>query len=171
MPRIHVCPLSLVSETVAGSGADRLITLINAATPVARPPSIPPERHLFIAVNDIIEPMEGLTAPSVEHVNALLEFGRAWDRRQPLVVHCYAGISRSTAAAFILVCALAPGRREEEIAAALRRASPFAYPNRLLVSIADVVLGRGGRMVAAIDDIGSGVMAEQGVPFHLSVAA
>jgi predicted protein tyrosine phosphatase len=171
MPRIHVCPLSLVSETVAGSGADRLITLINAATPVVRPASIPPERHLLIAVNDIVEPMEGLTAPSLEHVSALLEFGQAWDRRQPLVVHCYAGISRSTAAAFILVCALAPQRREGEIARALRSASPFAYPNRLLVSIADTVLGRDGRMIAAIDEIGIGTMAEQSVPFHLSLAA
>lgn len=170
MPRIYVCPLSLVSETVAGTGADRLITLINAATPVTRPASILPERHLFIAVNDIIEPTEGLVAPSLQHVNALLEFGRAWDRRQPLVVHCFAGISRSTAAAFILVCALAPDRKEEDIARNLRAASPFATPNRLLVSIADAALGRGGRMTAAVDEIGTGALAEQGIPFHLSVA-
>lgn len=171
MPRIHVCPLSLVSETVAGTGADRLITLINAATPVTRPASIPPERHLFIPVNDIIEPTEGLTAPSLQHVSALLDFGRAWDRRQPLVVHCFAGISRSTAAAFILVCALSPDRREEDVARTLRAASPFATPNRLLVSIADATLGRGGRMIAAIDSIGMGILAEQSVPFHLSLAA
>jgi len=163
--------MSLVSETVAGTGADRLITLINSATPVTRPASILPERHLFIAVNDIIEPTEGLTAPSREHVSALLDFGRAWDRRQPLVVHCFAGISRSTAAAFILVCALAPDRREEEIAGALRAASPFATPNRLLVSVADAVLRRDGRMLAAVDGIGMGVLAEQSVPFHMSVSA
>jgi predicted protein tyrosine phosphatase len=148
-----------------------LITLINAATPVTRPSAITPERHLYIAVNDITEPTEGLTAPSLEHVNALLDFGRAWDLRRPLVVHCFAGISRSTAAAFILVCALAPHRQEDEIARALRSASPFAYPNRLLVSIADSVLGRDGRMTEAIDEIGMGTLAEQGVPFHLSLAA
>lgn len=171
MPRIHVCPLSLVSETVAGTGADRLITLINAATPVSRPASIAPERHLFLAVNDIIEPTAGLTAPSVEHVRALLDFGHAWDQRQPLVVHCFAGISRSTAAAFILACALVPNRPEDEIAQALRAASQFATPNRLLVSIADGALGRGGRMIAAVEGIGMGTLAEQGVPFHLSLAA
>lgn len=171
MPRIHVCPLSRVPETVAGSGADRLITLINAATPVARPSSIAPERHLFLAVNDIVEPTEGLTAPTAEHVRTLIDFARQWDRRHPIVVHCFAGISRSTAAAFILVCALGPERREDDVARALRAASPFAYPNRLLVRLADDVLARDGRMIAAIEAIGMGALAEEGVPFHLSLAA
>lgn len=171
MPRIHVCPLSLVPETVSGTGADRLITLINAATPVSRPASISPERHLFIRVNDIIEPTEGLTAPSAGHVRSILEFGQAWDRRQPIVVHCFAGISRSTAAAFMLACALEPERSEQEIARSLRAASPFATPNRLLVSIADAVLDRDGRMIAAIEDIGVGTLAEQGLPFHISLTA
>ena len=86
----------------------------------------------------------------------LLDFVRGWDRKAPLVVHCYMGISRSTASAFASVCALNPHRDETSIAQALRRASPTATPNIRIVSLADKLLGRKGRMIAAIENIGRG---------------
>ena len=61
-----------------------------------------------------------------------------------MVVHCWAGISRSTAAAFISLCAINPDAPEELIAARLREASPTAYPNRLMVRLADAALGPPG---------------------------
>ena len=70
----------------------------------------------------------------------LVKFARDWDRKAPLLIHCWAGISRSTAAAFITLCALNPDIEELELARALRRASPTAYPNRLLVALADEAL-------------------------------
>ena len=81
-----------------------------------------------------------------EHARDLLSFVGAWDRKQAIVVHCYAGISRSTAAAFITMCALRPELAEADIARSLRAASPFATPNVLLVGFADRILGREGRM-------------------------
>jgi predicted protein tyrosine phosphatase len=86
-----------------------------------------------------------------------------------MVVHCYAGISRSTASAYAGVCALNPRRSEESIALALRRASPTATPNIRIVSLADRLLGRDGRMVAAIEMIGRGVMATEATPFRLEL--
>jgi predicted protein tyrosine phosphatase len=169
MSRIYVCPLSGVTQTVTSAKAGRLITLINAATPVERPAAIAPERHLFLAVNDIVEPIEGLITPQADHVQQLLDFVSDWDRRQPIVIHCFAGISRSTAAAFITVCALAQDRDEFEVARTLRAASAYAYPNRLLVRLGDELLGRKGRMVDAIEAIGIGALAEESVPFSLSV--
>ncbi len=65
---------------------------------------------------------------------------------------------------------LAPERDEAEIAAALRAASPSATPNPRLVAIADGLLGRSGRMVAAIAAIGRGAEAFEGVPFTLALA-
>jgi predicted protein tyrosine phosphatase len=94
---------------------------------------------------------------------------RGWDRGSPLVVHCFAGISRSTAAAFVSVCALNPDREELAVARALRDASSTACPNLRIVALADAVLGRGGRMVAAIDAIGRGGYATEGVPFRLDL--
>jgi predicted protein tyrosine phosphatase len=167
MPHIHVCSLSRVAETVAGSGASHLVSLINDGTPVARPASIAPDRHLFLGFNDIVAPVDGMTAPGPAHIERLLDFLAAWDRNAPLVVHCFAGISRSTAGAFIALCALSPDEDERLLAQRLRQASPIATPNQLMVRLADGVLGRKGRMVTAIDAIGRGTDAFEGKPFVL----
>jgi predicted protein tyrosine phosphatase len=168
MPTLHVCSLARLHETVESTGASHVLTLINAATPVERPSSVEAGRHLFIGVSDIVDPVDGHILPAVEHVERLLDFARDWPREKPLVVHCYAGISRSTAAAFIIACALHPDRDEAEIARALRRSSPSATPNRRLVQVADDMLGRNGRMVAAIEAIGRGAEAFEGEPFRLA---
>jgi predicted protein tyrosine phosphatase len=169
MPAVHVCPLSQLAPTVAASGASHLITLINLATPVERPDSIAAENHLFVGINDIVEPADGLVLAEDDHVSALIDFVERWDQTRPLVVHCYAGISRSTAAAFIALCVARPERDERAIARALRNASPLATPNARLVAIADRLLGRDGRMIAAIAEIGHGEMATENVPFVLEL--
>jgi predicted protein tyrosine phosphatase len=167
MSTLYVCSLARLAETAAKTGASHVVTLLNDGTPVVRPPSIRPERHLVLSVSDIIEPMDGHIIPAVMHVETLLEFVRAWDREAPLLFHCFAGISRSTAAAFITACELAPERSETDLASALRRASPFATPNAKLVAIADDLLGRSGRMVDAVLGIGRGTEAYEGEPFML----
>jgi predicted protein tyrosine phosphatase len=164
---IYVAPLSLVETTVAGEGVSHLVTLINGETPIPTPPGIGPDRHLRLSMNDICEPQPGLLLPCESHVSELIDFARAWDRQAPLLIHCWAGISRSTAAAFISLCALNPEGTERALAWALRRASPTAYPNRLLVALADETLARNGRMVAAVEDIGRGRIAEEAEVFAL----
>jgi len=99
----------------------------------------------------------------------LLAFIRAWDRQAPLLFHCWAGISRSTAAAYIAACALAPDRDEAELARALRAASPSATPNAHFVALADDLLNRQGRMIEAIRAIGRGAEAMEGSPFMLQL--
>jgi predicted protein tyrosine phosphatase len=146
-----------------------VVTLINVGTPVERPTSIPADRHLFIGVSDIVEPLEGHILPGATHLEMLLPFVRTWDKASPLVFHCFAGISRSTAAAYITACALAPHRDESQIARALRYASPTATPNALMVRIADDLLGRCGRMVDAVRSIGRGADTFEGEPFMLDV--
>src|SRR5436190_5522743 len=98
MPTLHVTPLSRLHETVEAVGASHVVTLINIATPVVRPPSIGEDRHLFIGVSDIVAPQDGHIVPGADHVERLLAFGRGWTREKPMVIHCWAGISRSTAA-------------------------------------------------------------------------
>lgn len=169
MPAVHVCPLSQIAPTVAASGASHLITLIDMDTPVARPGTIAAENHLFIGINDIVEPMDGLVLAADDHVSSLIDFVEGWDQSRPLVIHCFAGISRSTAAAFIALCVARPTRDERAIARALRRASPKATPNARLVAIADRLLDRDGRMIAAIAEIGHGEMATENVPFMLEL--
>jgi len=169
MPRIHVCPLALIDETVEESGARSLVTLLSPGTPIVRPRQIAPERHLAIGVADIVEAAPGSILPADAHVRELLDFVARWDRAAPLLIHCFAGVSRSTAAAFIAVCALAPQREEGEIARALREASPTATPNTRLVALADATLRRAGRMTRAIEQIGRGEACFEGAPFALEI--
>jgi predicted protein tyrosine phosphatase len=113
--------------------------------------------------------MDGFVAPSDSHIEQVLNFVRNWDRNAPLVVHCYAGISRSTASAFAAACALNPHRDEFSIARQIRAASPIASPNRLIVSLADKALGREGRMLRALDEMGPGSMLVEGRPFRIDL--
>lgn len=166
---IFVCPLSKVAETVARAGADRLVSLLTAGTELERPAMIAPENHLLLAMNDIAEAQAGMTLPGEAHVRRLLDFANEWDRAQPLVIHCYAGISRSTASAYIVASALAPQRDEVELAKELRWLSPSATPNPRLIAVADAMLGRDGRMISAIEAIGRGADAFEGTPFALKI--
>ena len=169
MPFVHVCSLARIATTVAEARASHLVSLINDDTAVVRPEAIAEENHLFLGINDITEPQDGMVLPGEEHVRRLIEFADRWDRTQPMVIHCFAGISRSTAAAFVTLCATRPERDERDIALRLRAASAIATPNALLVALADDILGRRGRMVEAIAAIGRGEMAIEGVPFALAL--
>ncbi len=167
---IHVCSLARLYDTVDETGARHIVTLLRLTDRVERPSHIAPENHLVLGVDDISMPVDGYTLPGQEHVERLIGFVGAWDRQAPLVVHCYAGISRSTAGAFVAACALNPQRDESEIAWAIRRASRTAQPNARIVAIADRLLQRDGRMVHAIETIGPGQVAMEGDPFRLDLA-
>ena len=166
---IHVCSLARLHATVDETGARHVVTILKHSDRVVLPVSIARENHLVISVDDIAMPMEGYTAPAQEHVERLIDFVGQWDRAAPMVVHCWAGISRSTAGAFVTACALNPKRDEMQIAQAIRQASRTAQPNARIVSIADRLLKRDGRMVRAIETIGPGHFAEEGVPFRLDL--
>ncbi|KQP52317.1 tyrosine phosphatase family protein [Methylobacterium sp. Leaf106] len=169
MSDIHVCPLSQLPRILERTGASHLMTLMKIGTAIARPEGIADGRHCVVEVSDIVAPLDGHVLPSEVHVRRILDFAASWDRDRPLLIHCYAGISRSTAAAYIAACALAPERDEAEISRALRAASPSATPNALFVEIADHLLERGGRMSAAIAGIGRGADAFEGNPFALAL--
>ena len=170
MPRLHVCSLALIAETVAKTGARSLVTLLSPGTEIERPIEIMPERHLYLAVSDIVEPTPGQVLRGRARISM-----SCWDlfmpgtARRRWLIHCFAGVSRSTAAAYIAACALKPDRDEFAIARALRAASPTASPNARLVALADDALGRRGRMSEAIAAIGRGDTCFEGTPFALEL--
>ena len=164
---ITVCGVGKLEETARQLKATHVVTLIRDHGPIPTPHGIAAANHLRIDVNDIIEPGDGLIHPQETHIAEVLAFAREWRHRSPMIIHCFAGISRSTASAFSSLCALNPDVPEELIARRLRQASPTATPNRLIVAIADDLLGRQGRMVDAIAGIGAGEPATEAVPFHL----
>jgi predicted protein tyrosine phosphatase len=168
---IHVCSLARLHETIATTGARHVVSLLARDANLRRPTTIAPENHLWLQLHDISATLEGYVAPQTEHVEQLIAFVQRWSRETALVMHCYAGVSRSSAAAFVSVCALSPVSDERAIAAALRRASPTATPNSRIVAIGDHLLARRGRMVRAVEAIGTGVVAPEARPFRLELPA
>jgi predicted protein tyrosine phosphatase len=164
---IIVCPLSAVQGLVTKHRVGHVISLLGPDTAHRAFSGIAQERHLKLTFHDIIAPLEGFTPPQPEDAARLVSFILDWDRDAPMLIHCWAGISRSTAAAFTAMCILNPQRDEREIAQELRSAAPSATPNRLIVSHVDTILGRNGRMLAAIEAIGRGQDAFEGTPFLL----
>ena len=166
---LHVCSLAALPDTVKATGASHVLTVMANVDQVQRPASVLEANHLKVQVDDITEQMDGFLAPSEAHIEKVLNFVRGWDRSAPMVVHCYAGISRSTASAFAAACMLNPHRDEMAIARQIRAASPIAAPNRLIVSLADKALGREGRMLRALDEMGPGSMIVEGRPFQVDL--
>ena len=166
---IHVCSLAALPETVKATGASHIMSVMAKVDQVQRPASVLEINHLRVQVDDITEQMDGFVAPCETHIEQILNFVRSWDRSAPMVVHCFAGISRSTASAFAAACMLNPHRDEIAIARQIRAASPIAQPNRLIVSLADRALGRDGRMLRALDEMGPGSMTVEGRPFRVDL--
>ena len=166
---IYVCSLAALPETVRATGASHVLTVMANVDQVQRPASVLEANHLKVSMDDITQEMDGFLAPSQEHIERVLNFVRNWDRSAPMVVHCYAGISRSTASAFAAACMLNPHRDEIEIARQIRARSPIASPNRLIVTLADKALGRDGRMLRALDEMGPGSMTVEGRPFRVDL--
>ena len=165
--RIFVCPLRAVPHVVATCEASHLVTCLPGETRVETPVSIKAVNHIRLFIHDIAEPIDGYIAPDAEHVAQLIDFAATWDRTGPMVIHCWAGISRSTAAAFIMLCTLNPEVPEVLVARSLREASPTAFPNRLMIRLGDAALGRAGRMQAAVEAIGRGEVVNEAIPFSL----
>jgi predicted protein tyrosine phosphatase len=133
---IHVSSLSALDRVTASLHSFDLLTLLSPDYPAADWRGFACERHLRLAFHDIVEPMVGLTAPDRDMMQAVLDFGRSSDDQRALLIHCWAGISRSSAAAYAVACDRNPGF-ERDIAIELRRRSPSATPNRLMVRLAD----------------------------------
>ncbi len=166
---IVVCSLRVAADQVASIGATRAISILGPDTAHPAFQTVQGDDHLRLTFHDVAAASPGLTAPGTHDMMQLLRFLRQWDRSAPLLIHCWAGISRSTAAGYIATCLFKPERDEAELAWELRKASPSATPNPMLINLADEALGREGKMRRAIAAIGRGVDAFEGVPFTLLV--
>jgi predicted protein tyrosine phosphatase len=163
MPHLLVVPLSGLDDALESHRPSHLVTLLSPQHMISTPAGFDPARHLRLGVNDISDPQAGDHPPDREHIDRLIAFGRGWNANAPLLIHCWAGVSRSMASAFIILCDRLGQDREIEIALAMRRRAPHASPNSLLVRHADDALGRGGRMVTALTMMGEPVIVTEGV--------
>lgn len=166
---IYICPLSQLDTLIDEVQPSHVMTLLSPDTMVDTPASFRHGRHLQLSINDIAAPREGLIAPDVSHISQMLEFVDSWNHDAPMIIHCWAGISRSTAAAYITLCHLNRWDGHETAAASLmRRQARHAQPNRRLVALADQLMGRQGRMISAVEAMGPGEIEFEGMTFTMS---
>jgi len=170
MSLILVTPLSALPEMMRSYQPSHLITLLSPEFMIETPAGFPAGRHLRLSVNDVCDPALGPCPPDEEHISGLIEFARSWDAKRPMIVHCWAGVSRSMAASFAILCDRAWRGAEFRIAREIRARAPHAYPNRLLVRLADDLLEREGRMVQAVEEMGPSIAVEEGEPVEFVLA-
>ena len=165
--RIWVSPLARAPQLVEETEASRAVSLLSPGDLFPTFGRLHADRHHRVHLHDIVEPAEGFVTPAARHVEQLIDFLEGWSPSETLLIHCWAGISRSTATAFIAACMHNPDADEAAIARGLREASPTAFPNARIIGFADAILGRDGRMSAAVRAIGRGEVALEAEPFSI----
>ncbi len=151
---LYVCSLAEMPAHAVRLSVTHVVSMLGDDPFPETPAGMRRERHLKLNFHDIPEPMPGHIAPAAEHMEELIDFGDAWGRTGPLLIHCYAGISRSMAAALTVMCFYNRGR-ELEAAQVLRARAPHASPNPRMIAFADDLLACDGRLIEAAAAIGS----------------
>jgi predicted protein tyrosine phosphatase len=154
--RLTVCGIDELPGHAA-SGVTHVLSILDPDHPEpAAFARFDPHHRLTLRFHDIIGPWPGWVAPERADVEALVAFGAELDRAgealRHLLVHCHAGISRSTAALATLLARHTPEGEEPLIFGRLRGIRPQAWPNSRMVGFADEILGREGRLMAALRD-------------------
>lgn len=105
------------------------------------------DRKLRLLMADVVTEF-GATEEDIRQLITLAEDLSSSGGR--VLIHCEAGVSRSTAAALIMYsCWLGPGGEEEAMRRVLRQ-RPIALPNPRMVGLADKLLDRKGRLVGVL---------------------
>jgi predicted protein tyrosine phosphatase len=133
-------------------GVSHVLTLLDPGWPSPDAlANLGAREYLDLRFHDIIDPHPALVAPKREHVERLLTFGRGLTNVSSghLLVHCHMGISRSSAATFLLLAQARPDRAATELLAEIARIRPHAWPNMRMVELGDAMMARDGELIAA----------------------
>ena len=164
---IWICSLAAAPEMAQKLKPSRVVSLLSPYDSFPTFAGLGNDLHLQVAIHDIAADIGDWQAPAQTDAERVIRFAEGWDRVAPMLIHCWAGISRSTASAFITACVHNPATDEAEIAWAIRNASPTASPNVRLIAHADALLGRGGRMSKAVEAIGRGAVSDEARAFSI----
>ena len=150
---ITVCGI----EELAGhgtTGASHVLSILDPDHPVPEAfGAFGEHEKLEIRFHDIIDETPGLRMPQSEHVERILKLGRDLNAEPVatahLLVHCHAGISRSTASMALILAQALPEQPAHTILALVHGIREKAWPNLRLIEIGDAMLGRNGTLVEA----------------------
>src|SRR5215217_2091225 len=151
---LTICGLEELSEHGA-RGVTHMLSILDPEYPAPEALlSFDLPHRLMLRFHDCIEPAPGLVMPSKHHLESILDFGRklsaSGHAEGHLLVHCHVGVSRSTAAMVCLLAQAHPHEDGDRIFDRLLELRPKAWPNSRMIAFADELLGRGGRLNAAL---------------------
>ena len=155
--KITVCGLDELPDHSA-VGVSHVLSILDPGWPVPDAfGSFGEHERLELRFNDVIEDLPGMLAPQPGHVDQLLAFGREMASEPAsnvhLLVHCHAGVSRSTASIILMLVQAQPEQAPLSIAREVLRVRPQAWPNLRIIEFGDAALRRCGALVAAATEL------------------
>ena len=147
---VHVCSLHQVRE-IDVSTYDGIITIEN--TTIREPFRVLTDepKQLILSFDDINEPIDDYVVPQMSHIKRALDFADKIDDGS-LLVHCHAGISRSSAIALAVIAKRLGSGKEEEAVNTLEHINPNCRPNKSIVEMTDELLERNGKLYKEVND-------------------
>ena len=149
--RLTICGIPELDEHCA-AGVTHVLSILDPDTP--DPPAFAafaPHHRLALRFHDIIDTLPDRLAPAKADVERLLAFGHELSDTpgNHLLIHCHAGVSRSTASAALILAQARPDRPARAALEAVAQLRPRAWPNLRILEFGDELLGRNGEIVAA----------------------
>ncbi|MBW4023328.1 MAG: protein-tyrosine-phosphatase [Proteobacteria bacterium] len=146
---ITICGIEEL-EGHCATGASHVLSILDPDYPVPEAfGQYGEHERLELRFDDIIDPVPGLIAPSAEQVASILAFGSRLEPGANLIVHCHAGISRSTASMTLILAQAMPEQPAEAILGTVLDIREKAWPNLRIIEMGDRMLGWDGRLVDA----------------------
>ena len=146
-----------------------LVSLMENADSVSTPTYINTNNHLRLSFHDVEWEIPGIS-PSIADIEKIIELALRWKGgHEPIIVHCVAGVSRSSAAGLIIASVRQPNN-EAKLAWQLKQRAPYCHPNRLMIELADRALSLGGKLIDAVAYMGEPNEKVRPQPFVLNVS-
>lgn len=149
--QVTICGIDDIARHCAGN-ITHVLSILDPGWPEPEPLStFDVNRRLRLRFHDVIETHPGWIAPERWDIEVLLAFARdlVASPQAHLLIHCHAGVSRSTAAATLILAQRRPDRPADEALREVVRLRPQAWPNLRIIELGDEILGRGGEIVEA----------------------
>lgn len=157
--RLTICGLDELADHT-GASVSHTVSILDPEQPLPRVfrtyDSL--REHWVLRFHDLSQPVRGARLPAEEDIAELLTIGRALApeaKDSHILVHCHAGVSRSTAAAAILLTQHHYGSEREALREVVRL-RPIAFPNARMIRLADEMLGRNGALTDALAEVRGG---------------
>ena len=147
---IHICSLHQVRELDI-STYNGIITIED--TTIREPFRVITDepKQLILQFDDINEPIDDYVVPQISHIRRALKFADKIEDGS-LLIHCKAGISRSSAIALAVIAKRLGSGKETEAVNTLEHINPNCRPNKSIVELTDELLERNGKLYREVDD-------------------